>query len=255
MATPIEHVYKFRLRLSDLSALSRSEKAALTLLCFVVSELNSLKRLSLFAMHTEELPDDAVPAVAVQRNLILRTITAKLFEFLRLVEKKVDPAAVDDRVKMVFQRYSKELDEARTGVGFTIAKKIRNKMANHFDFEEAEKVAAQCPETVECSFYLTEANGNSYYPMGDEIIFASGILKAIKDSGLTISFQDALDEWIDWTLRLSNLADSIHVAIFEELVVPLVPDRMAHHRPIWLPEDLVAKHPGFRLPLFIRVEK
>ncbi|MDP3262275.1 MAG: hypothetical protein U1E06_19445 [Tabrizicola sp.] len=255
MGTPIELVYKFRLKLSDLSALSPSEKAALTILCFVVSELNSLKRLSLFAMHTEQLPDDAIPSVAVQRNLILRTITAKLFEFLRLVEKKVDPAAVDDRVKKVFQRFSRELDEARTGIGFTIAKKIRNKMANHFDFEEAEKIVAQCPETVECSFYLTEANGNSYYPMGDEVIFASGILKAIKDSGLAISFQDALDEWIDWTLRLSNLADSIHVAIFEELVLPLVPDRMAHHRPVWLPEDLVAKHPGFRLPIFIRVEK
>jgi hypothetical protein len=255
MGTPIEHIYKFKLKLSDLSALSHSEKAALTLLCFVVSELNSLKRLSLFAMHTEKLPDDAIPSAAVQRNLILRTITAKLFEFLRLVEKKVDPSAVDDRVKKIFQQFSKELDEARTGIGFTIAKKIRNKMANHFDFEEAEKIVAQCPDTVECDFYLTEASGNSYYPMGDEVIFASGVLKAIKDSGLDISFHDALDEWIAWTLRLSNLADSIHVAIFEELVAPLVPDRMAHHRPVWLPEDLVAQHPGFRLPIFIRVEK
>ena len=255
MGTPIEHVYKFRLKLSDLAALSRSEKAALTILCFIVSELNSLKRLSLFAMDTQELPEDVIPSMAVQRNLILRTITAKLFEFLRVVEKKVDATAVDDRVKKVFQRFSKELDEARTGIGFTIAKKIRNKMANHFDFEEAEKVVAQCAETVDCNFYLTEASGNSYYPMGDEIIFASGILKAIRDSKLDISFQDALDEWIDWTLRLSKLADIMHGAIFEELVLPLVPDRMAHHRPIWLPEDLVAEHPGFRLPIFIRVEK
>ena len=255
MATPIEHIYKFGLKLSDLSGLSKSEKAALTVLCFIVSELNSLHRLSLFAMHSEDLPQDALPAVALQRNLILRTTTAKLFEFLRFAEKKIDPDALDDRVKKVFQKFSKELGESRSGIGFTIAKKIRNKMANHFDFEEAGKIVEQCPESTECSFFLTESSGNSYYPMGDDIIFVSGILKAIKDSKLTITFRDALDAWINWTLQLSRLADSIHFAIIKELILPLVPDRMARHRALWLPKDLVAEHPRFRLPIFIRVAK
>jgi hypothetical protein len=255
MGTPIEHVYVFQLRLSELSPLSKSEKAALAVLCFVVSELNVLRKVSLFSMFSDEMPKDVRPAAAIQRNLFLRTMTAKLFEFLRLVEKKVAQSAQSDRVKEVLQGFSAEISDARTGIGFTIAKKIRNKMANHFDFEEVERTIDHCEASTDCSFYLTEANGNSYYPMGDDVVFASGVNRAIAESGLTVSFSEALDEWMDWTIKLSVLADSIHVALFEKLILPLNPDHMARQRPQWLPSDLVAYHPGFRLPIFIRVSK
>jgi len=261
-STPIEHLYVFRLKWGELSPLTLDEKAALSILGFLVSEINALKRMSLFSMfpHTEH--SDLAPSIAIQRNLLLRTATAKLFEFLRFVEKRLDPQAEVTSVSRILGKFSTELSSLRDGIGFQLAKHIRNKMANHLDFDEAKFSAEAASNTAECSFYLTNANGNSYYPIGDEIVFASalqGIWKVSEEQKTNkeekASFEEALDAWIDWTLKLSDLADRVHLALFTELVEPLVPKRMAHHRVMWMDSDLVAQHPGFRLPIFVRVEE
>jgi hypothetical protein len=261
MVTPIEHLHVFRLKWSELSSLTLDEKAALSILGFLVSEINALKRLSLFSMFPHDENSDIAPAIAIQRNLILRTTTAKLFEFLRFMEKRLDPMAEVTSISRIFGTFAEELSGFRDGIGFRLAKQIRHKMANHLDFEEAKASAETAGDDVECSFYLTVANGNSYFPVGDEVVFASS-LKRTWDSDTEEnppddvenkpSFSDALDAWIEWILKLSDLADRVHLALFTELVEPLVPDRMAQHKSVWLESDLVANHPGFRLPIFIR---
>ena len=255
MGTPIEHIYVYQVNWSDLSTLTVDEKASLSILSFVVSELNALKRLSLFAMYDHDEHSTVAPSIAIQRNLILRTTTAKLFEFLRFVEKQIEKESLSERLRRVFRIFEIELGEMRLGYGFKIAKQIRHKMANHLDFDEAVLSVEAASQSLDCSFYLTEASGNSYYPMGDEIVFSSSIHRALENSGEDISFQDALDAWIAWTLSLADLADRLHLEMFEEFVEPIFPNRMAHHRPQWLPEDFVASHPGFKLPVFIRVRK
>jgi hypothetical protein len=264
MNTPIEHLHIFRLKWSELASLTLDEKAALSILGFLVSEINALKRLSLLAMFPHDEKSDIAPAIAIQRNLILRTTTAKLFEFLRFVEKRLDNKAEVTSVTRILTGFSEELAGLREGIGFRLARQIRHKMANHLDFDEAKASAETAGNDVECSFYLTVANGNSYFPIGDEVVFASSLKRTWEsetDENSPLeeeerpSFADALDAWIDWTLKLSDLADRVHLALFKELVEPLVPDRMAQHKPVWLDPDLVASHPGFRLPIFVRAEQ
>lgn len=249
---PIEHLHVYKLKWSELTSLTSDEKAALSILSFVVSEVNVLKKLTLFAMFDHDEQSDVAPAIVIQRNLILRTTTAKLFEFLRFVEKQLEKENISPRLLRVLQGFERELADMRLGYGFKIAKQIRHKMANHLDFDDAVLSVEAASQNVDCSFYLTEAGGNSYYPLGDEIMFSSSLHRAWESSGESMTFADALDEWIKWTLSLSDLADRVHLAIFEEFVEPLVPTRMAHHKPQWLSKDLVAAHPGFKMPIFIR---
>jgi hypothetical protein len=252
MSSPIEHVYVFQLRWSELSSLSASEKAALSILSFVVSELNVLKRLALYSMFPHDEKSDVAPVISIQRNFILRTTTAKLFEFLRFIEKRLEDDNTSEHLASVLKSFEGELKKFKEGVGFAVAKQIRNKMANHLDFKEAISSVEAANPSVNCNFYLTTASGNSYYPMGDEIIFATGLQKKLTECGEPMPLTDALDAWIDWTLSLSELAERVHLELFKKLIEPLFPSRMAHHRPQWLSEGLVAKHPGFALPIFIR---
>jgi hypothetical protein len=254
----------FRLKWSELSSLTPDEKAGLSILGFLVSEINCLKRISLFAMFPHDPRSDLAPAINIQRNLILRTITAKLFEFLRFVEKQLDKQLIETSVSRTIGKYAEEVERFREGVGFRLARLIRNKMANHLDFEEARLSAENAQGIVECSYYLTIANGNCYFPIGDEIVFASALHRAWKKSEeerllngseTEITFEKALDAWIDWTLELADLADRIHLALFKEVVEPLVPTRMAQHKPVWVDSDLVGRHPGFRLPIFVRANE
>jgi hypothetical protein len=261
MVTPIEHLYVFRLRWRELSDLTLDEKAAISILGFLVSEINALKRMALFAMFPHNERSEIASAIVIQRNLLLRTATAKLFEFLRFMEKRLDPTVAPTSVSRIVGGFEKELAGFREGIGFQLAKQIRNKMANHLDFDEAKASAEAAQDDVECGFFLTDANGNSYFPIGEEVIFASALKRTWKTHEDAkereedkATFEAALDAWIDWTLKLSDFADRVHLALFEELIEPLVPKRMAQHKPVWVDSDLVAEHPGFRLPVFVRTE-
>lgn len=56
------------------------------LVSFAVSEINALQRLSLFSLFTLAEDKELEAVALVQRNLMTRMMTAKLFEFLKLFD-------------------------------------------------------------------------------------------------------------------------------------------------------------------------
>jgi hypothetical protein len=256
-AVPLS-IMKFELKWAELAALPAAQRTILAMVGFAENEINALRRVTLLAMKTLDGYPELEHAAAIQRNIFLRQLSSKLYEFLEFMKPK-DPKKhakfrnkLDQILTDAFEKFDQEIEELRSLKGNLIAARVRDKLAHHFDFGFVNKSVKESKYDFDSSLFLLEKGGNSYFAIGESVVF--GAMVQAESNGAEAIFQvvEDVDKWIDWTLKVSELATRVHLELLDKIIFSNFPDRTATEMRYSVPSDLLADVDQFRMPIFVR---
>jgi hypothetical protein len=213
--------------------------AMLSVLSYAVSEVNALRRIYLCQEH-ERVGEKAVDsAVNIQRFLIIRSWSSRLFEaeqFLsKLCSKKSETR--DESVQRLAVQAIEEFEKISTGDGHKVAEMIRHESTNHYSFKAAKKNIEHVSVDMDVNMYLTEKSGNSYYPLGEAVMFHARLDRRWANVDSKEMRDELFLEWLTWNTAANNWLENTHGKITNELLfVPLGGVKMRPRR-YWAPKS------------------
>lgn len=239
----------FPLAWGELGRIPLEQKTMYVCLCFLVSELNVLQRLTLLSL--KEFPDDPLleRAARVQSNTLIRTYSSKCFEtqvFVVSCVKKCKDAEVREFAADFEQRFALK----NAGKGYAIAEYLRHKIGFHLDFREAMKSTRTVLGKVDCDLYIQESDGNCFFPAGEDIIQGSCFWGASDDAKHAIKSEEDHAAWVDWSISVHALAKEMHQDAFERFVLSNLTETLSDPVEHRLDEELFATFGDQSLPLF-----
>lgn len=251
----IESYLEINLKWKHLDALSVDQKAALAIVCFAVTEVNSLSRLYLFSQHPHAGEDAIDFAIMAQTNSLLRSWSAKLFEFSDFLTFKDRSNRTDDeKIRKIAAESLEDFAKLLEGNGYNTARALRHEATNHYLLGPVRKNLPYVSESATTTFFLHRKNGSSVYPIGDEVVFAAR-LNRIGASFDTYEQRVALyKEWFDWNLAATKWLHAVHLRFFVDLVKPILLRNgiASRRRDYWIDPSLVGSIDGPRIPIFFR---
>ena len=202
----------------ELGAMPLEQKTLYVCLCFLVSELNVLQRLTLLSLKV--FPDDPLceRAARIQSNTLIRTYSSKCFEVQRFVASCVKKCK-DVEVREFAADFERRFAVKNAGKGYAIAEHLRNKIGFHLDFREALKSTRNVLGKTDCNLYIQESDGNCFFPVGEDIIQGSCFWDAPDDAKHAIKSEEDHEAWVDWSMSVHALAKDMHGDVFERFVL------------------------------------
>ena len=255
MPVAIEYFVELEMKWHDFLPLSDDQKAALAVVCFAVSEVNALMRMYAFATH--DLTDE--PAIdygmLAQSQSILRTWSAKLFEFSEFITFKDKANKTSDPVlNSLSEKHVATFETLKTADGYQTTRYLRHEATNHYLLNPVKKNLPFVSEAADCSFYLHKMRGNSRYPMGDEVVFAGRLNR--EGAHLTTDEEKRVTykKWWNWNLAATHWLNDVHFSFYEELVVPISRGKYARRRSYWIDHRFVGVPEKVKTPSILRRE-
>ncbi len=252
----IEYFHVYPLTWAEIQTLPDDHQAALSVACCAVTEVNALMKLHIFSGH--KLPEQNLGdyAILTQQFVLLRTWSAKLFEAYRFIRFKGTKKKMNDPVLLdISRRAIEKFESLRNGKGYELARAIRNEASNHYSFDDGKKNLKHVSKNAHCSMYLHEMNGNSVFPLGEEVMFMGRLNRAAASLRTKEERMTMLNTWIDWNLEATDWLTAVHSDIVKKLVLAVFPDRYAHRRLFYMPHDYVGTKDVDLTPLFLRVNR
>jgi hypothetical protein len=251
----IEFFVELEMRWKEFHPLSDDQKAALSIVCFAVTEVNALMRMYAFAEH--ELTGKAAIdyGTLAQSHCILRSWSAKLFEFSEFITFKdknnrtSDPALLD-----LSKRHTDTFETLKSESGYGVARFLRHEATNHYLLDPVRKNLSHISDSANCNFYLHDLNGNSHFPIGEEVVFVGRLNRAGAHLASDEERKKSYRDWWRWNLSATKWLNAVHLDYYRELVVPLARAKSARRRAYWIDPRLVGVPEEHKLPLFMRKE-
>jgi hypothetical protein len=251
----LEYIYKIRITQDDIASLPEDQAACLGVLSFAASESNVLRRTYLHASHDNQNDTTLDSGLFVQRFTLLRIMSAKLFEieeFLRFEGKNNRTA--DQTVLSLAEAALSDFEKLKDSDGYRVARKMRHEATNHYSFKAAKRNLKHLPKDANCSLFLHEKNGNSYYPFGEELMFMAGVSAFVGGGKTTEDKLELFRTWFDWTKDAGAWLDRVNYDFHRKIVLSRFPDKVARQEVKWLSPQLAASHEAAKIPLFLRSE-
>ncbi len=163
-----------RLAWRELDHLSDDQKAALGLVCHAANEVNALMRINRFQCHKSSGPSEIDVAYWSQRAVVLRTWSAKLFEFLEFINEMVSekkPSTKDVKLKEIATSVLAGFPSGHEHPGYEVARESRNELSFHYKLRPVKANAKHLAPNSDVSFFLHRMRGNNFFRLGEEIAF------------------------------------------------------------------------------------
>lgn len=235
-----------------MQSLPEDQQAALAILSYAVSETNALAKLYICQSHEMTGIEAIDLASTIQRFVVLRSWSARLFEieqFLTLggKKKKTDDSALMSLASAAIQ----DFESIRTHQGYAIARDLRNEATSHYSFDAAKKNLSHVSNNSNCTMYLHELNGNSFFPLGEEVMFQGRLNR--KGSNLASREERAqlLKYWYDWNLLANKWLADAHVNFIKTLVIERFEGKGARKKTYWVPKEFVGTKEDRMTPVFL----
>lgn len=249
----IEYLVDYSLRWADLRDLPEDQVAFLGVLSYAVSEVNALSGIYIFSSHPM-IENEAIDnAILIQRFVLLRSWSARLFEAIELLENGVKKRQISDQDLLEFVKEClKELSAIKSSKGYELARDLRNESTNHYSFSTAKKNLKHISDRANCNMYLHEKKVNSFYPFGEEVMFVGRLNRHGASLRTRDKKSNLLDLWISWNLKATQLIGDIQVEFFKKFLLERFPDKFGHERPYWIPRELASTVEDKHVPIFLR---
>lgn len=251
----IEFIYKQNLRRKDFADFDEDSVAALAVLSFAVSELNFILRQYLFVQHSFEGSDEIQLINHFQRNVVLRTFSAKLFEAAEFVQLRGQyNRSRSEELKGLLQRYQRSFRWLEKHPGYPIVKSLRHEVTNHYRLKPARANLRGLPNEADFSFLFHEMQGNCFYQMGETVMHYGRVLR-IADEAVNRPGQPTHSEyelWMHWNLSALRWLRRVHRHVADNLIASGLPGRKARKLMLWLPEGASASPISRLIPYFVR---
>ncbi len=250
----IEFFTEVELSWKDFSSLSDDQKSALSIVCFAVSEINSLMRIYAFSDHTLTGKAAIDYSILVQSHGILRSWSAKLFEFSEFVTfRDRKNRTSDDRLLELSRTAKESFNALKRENGYVIARSLRHETTNHYLLDPVRKSLPFVSDRANCNFYLHKKNGNSVFPMGDEVVFIGRINREGAKIESALEKAEMYDQWWKWNLAATKWLHRVHFDFYKEFVEPRSKGKRIKTRDYWIDPRLVGVPDETKLPVFLRV--
>ncbi|MFN8993274.1 MAG: hypothetical protein ACK5X3_06380, partial [Pseudomonadota bacterium] len=170
--TAIEYFVELEMRWKEFDPLSDDEKAALSIVCFAVTEVNALMRIYAFAEHHFTGNAAIDYGMLAQSHSLLRCWSAKLFEFSEFITfKDKNNRTSTPSLLALSKKHVAAFDVLKSANGYGAARYLRHETTNHYFLDPVRKNLPHVSDRANCNFYLHQLNGNSHFPMGEEVVF------------------------------------------------------------------------------------
>lgn len=250
----IEHFVEYPTSWARIQQLPDDQQAAIALLSYAVSEANALSRLYILNSHNL-IDEEAIDcATSIQRFLLLRIWSAKLFEvedFLQLGSAKKKASKDKDLLELAadaLQSFSK----LRDTTAYPVVRNIRHEATNHYSFKAAKQNLKHVSKNANCNMYLHELNGNSFYPMGEEVMFIGRINRHGASLATKDQKSELLESWMNWNLEANNWLAQTHKSFVSKLIFEPDGQKSARKRSYWIPPEMVGSRDENVAPIFVR---
>lgn len=251
----IEFLSKFKLTADEFKSLDKETRAVVALSCFAVTELNIFSKIYIFGAPEIDDQTDIDIINYIQRHSILRTWGAKIFEFQEFI-KEIDPTGADkDELQRIKSNALASFSELKKAGGYELARTLRHETANHFSLKAARKNVDFVSTNANLSMLLHEIDGNSSFPLGEEVMFAAKLNRYTSNLADESKRVAILDEWMNFNLAASSWLRNVHFEIIDKLILRKLGKKIAGSQIYYLSGDSVAEIGEMCLPLFVRKGK
>ncbi len=251
-----ENIDEYALNWSDLKGLTEDEKAFVALSCYAVTELNVLSRVYLFSSHIPNGNEIIDAAIQAQRFVLLRTWSAKLFEFSECIKQMNGPKSkLDESVENIAKRASSLFEQVKCLKGYSVAKHIRHEASNHYSFPATKKNLGFVEDSADCGLYLHEMEGNSFYPMGEEVVFGGRIIRHGSPSSSFESIHNMLDDWMEWNIQATKWVRDVQFLAVKTLIVDKLSNKSFEKKKIPVDRNIARTISDGGVPIFLRLEQ
>ncbi len=247
-------ISEFPLSAENLRSLPLEHTAAMSVLGFAISELNALRRIFLSQSHeyTGEKPIDE--ASSIQRLVVLRTWSSKLFEvrdFLQSLSGKKS-LTDDPRLQELAEKALLDINMSGSQEGFEVARDVRHEASNHYLFEAAKKNIPHLHEGASLNFYIHEHGGNDFFPIGEAVMFHGRLHRRWKNVPSIEERRRKFDQWIEWCMVTNEVLSVVHANFAKVLVFEKLGRNSFYTKNYWVPYALVGSPSGRMTPVFFR---
>ena len=203
-AFKIERFMPLSISRADFEKLGDRERGFLAAICFAMNDISIFTKL--LVMSFRDQPDDDVfkHYHVCQQNVLLRSLTAKVFEYLKCLEgqfrqweRRPTPPEELER----FTDIKAALEELSAAEYFEISREMRNKLTNHYSSSDFTRYSGHLADDAALKFIFHDQVGNTVYPIGEEVGFA-GFLNQV--AGENERGADFVHAWMDWILGASR---------------------------------------------------
>jgi len=126
---------------------------------------------------------------------------------------------------------------------------MRNEITNHILISTARENLNFTPDHTTSAFVLHEKIGNSFYPIGAEVMFLGFLSRISEDAEDAPAFISA---WIDWVIGAAKWASEFIQDLMVFLLIEKLSNKKALERILYLDPDLFANPSEYRIPLILR---
>lgn len=249
----IEYFVELPMRWSDFNPLSDDQKAALSVVCFAVTEVNALMRMYAFSEHEYTGKPAIDYGMLVQSHSILRTWSAKLFEFSEFISFKDKANKTTDATLIALSgKHMATFDALKLADGYQTARYLRHETTSHYLLNPVRKNLPYVSDKADCSFYLHQMTGNSHYPMGDEVVFVARLNREGAHLTTEQEKKDTYRKWWNWNLEATRWLNDVHLSFYKELVVPIAKGKIARRKNYWIDPRFVGIPEEVKIPSILR---
>jgi hypothetical protein len=237
--------------------LPSDQVSALAALGFAANETNALRRIFLSQSHDYTGEEVIDAASSIQRLVILRTWSSKLFEaeeFLKsLCGKK--PLTQDKLLIGLALEALSDLKGSTNVEGAQVAQDVRNESSNHYPFGAAKKNLSHVHKDALCNIYLHKHGGNDFFPFGEAVMFHGRLHRRWKSDASFEVRKIKFDNWIRWCLEANDALARTHAKFVNAILFAALGRNTLYQKTYYVPESLVG-HPLERLtPVFFRKDE
>ncbi|WP_179378550.1 hypothetical protein [Jannaschia marina] len=219
---------------SQIAKLPPQQAAFLGVLDYAVSEINIAQRLFLLSCHEAPECEELKIAVTLQQNLLIRLSSSKIFEVYEET-KVLSLNSSDQSVKELSSEFVSEFDKLSKADGYQIARAIRHESTNHYSTKAASKNMDFLLEGADASLYVTDRQGNGFYPFGDALMFDA---RLNRHGGRRGDGDRMVKCWLDWASTANRALHELHGAAFVKLWLDRYPTRKRQMRNLWVEPEL-----------------
>lgn len=245
---------EFPISVENLRSLPGEHVAAMAALEYAVSEVNALRRVFLSQSHVYTGDRVIDEAMSIQRLVILRTWSSKLFEakeFLgSLCGKK--PVSIDQRLNDLASEALLSLAASESSEGYEVARDVRHEASNHYPFEVARKNIEYIHKDALLSMFVHEHVGNDFFPMGEAVMFHGRLHRRWKNVPSLEERRRKFKLWIDWCIELTDKLIASHAKFASVLIFGALGRNTLYQRNFWVPEETVGHPLNSLTPVFFR---
>ncbi|MFS4580992.1 hypothetical protein [Phaeobacter sp. C3_T13_0] len=199
---------------STIQDLPEETIAVLAALSFAISEVNALWRIYDSCKFRTTGNEDVDSAISIQQNLVLRIWSAKIFELAVKLDCEINDAAL----KGFLESAKEKLLEGEEQSLKSIIGNFRHEATNHLNVGHIKKKRLGHVSTAATtSFYFDEREANSFFPFGEEVVFAACFNRTVGQRK-TEERLPAFADWLSWIIRASKALMPLFDKFLQEFV-------------------------------------